>query len=142
MHWLLDSVKEGSRGWYCHFYTCKYQKSFTHFNIWYTNTWGLPGGSMVKNSPANGGDGGDMACEDPWIRKIPWRRAWHPLQYSCLENPMDRGSWWATVLESDMTEQLSTRTRTHTNICFSLYIALMQVKQHSAKMTPAIKSLQ
>ena len=26
-----------------------------------------------------------------------WRRPWHPLQYSCLENPMDRGAWWAAV---------------------------------------------
>ena len=34
---------------------------------------------------------------DPWVRKIPWRRAWQPLQYSCLENPMDRGVWWAAV---------------------------------------------
>ena len=34
---------------------------------------------------------------DPWVRKIPWRRACNPLQYSCLENPMDRGAWWATV---------------------------------------------
>ena len=30
---------------------------------------------------------------DPWIGKIPWRRKWQPLQYSCLENPMDRGAW-------------------------------------------------
>ena len=29
--------------------------------------------------------------------KIPWRRAWHPLQYPCLENPMDRGAWRAVV---------------------------------------------
>ena len=29
---------------------------------------------------------------DPWVRKIPWRRAWQPLQYSCLKNPMDRGA--------------------------------------------------
>ena len=28
---------------------------------------------------------------------MPWRREWHPLQYSCLENHMDRGAWWATV---------------------------------------------
>ena len=34
---------------------------------------------------------------DPWIGKIPWRRAWQPLQYSCLENPMDRGAWRARV---------------------------------------------
>ena len=34
---------------------------------------------------------------DPWVGKIPWRRKWHPFQYSCLENPMDRGAWWATV---------------------------------------------
>ena len=32
-----------------------------------------------------------------WVGKIPWRRACNPLQYYCLENPMDRGAWWATV---------------------------------------------
>ena len=32
---------------------------------------------------------------DPWIGKIPWK--WKPLQYSCLGNPMDRGSWQATL---------------------------------------------
>ena len=43
---------------------------------------------------------------NPWVRKIPWRRKWNPLQYSSLENPMDRGTWWATVHgveESDRT---------------------------------------
>ena len=34
---------------------------------------------------------------NPWVRTISWRRAWQPLQYSCLENPMDRGAWWAIV---------------------------------------------
>ena len=41
----------------------------------------------------------------------------NPLQYSYLENPMDRGAWWATVhrvTESDMTELLSVHTHTHT----------------------------
>ena len=28
---------------------------------------------------------------------MQWRRQWHPLQYSCLENPMDGGAWWAAV---------------------------------------------
>ena len=38
-------------------------------------------------------------CEfNPWVGKIPWRRKWqNPLQYSCLENPMDWGACWATV---------------------------------------------
>ena len=35
---------------------------------------------------------------DPWVRKIPPQEGTgNPLQYSCLENPMDRGAWWATV---------------------------------------------
>ena len=34
---------------------------------------------------------------EPWIKKVPWRRAQQPLQYSCLEKPMDRGAWWATI---------------------------------------------
>ena len=34
---------------------------------------------------------------DPWVRKIPWRRAWQPTPVFLLENSMDRGAWWATV---------------------------------------------
>ena len=46
---------------------------------------------------------------DPWVRKTPGRGHGNPLQYSCLENPMDRGAWQATVhrvsvSELDMTE--------------------------------------
>jgi len=38
---------------------------------------------------------------DPWVRKIPPRIGnGTPLQYSCLENSMDRGAWWATVHEA------------------------------------------
>ena len=33
----------------------------------------------------------------PWVGKILWRGHGNPLQYSCLENPMDRGAWGATV---------------------------------------------
>ena len=36
---------------------------------------------------------------DPWVRKIPWRRKMQPAQYSCLENSMNSGVWWATVQE-------------------------------------------
>ena len=34
---------------------------------------------------------------DPWVGKMPWRRAWQPTPYPCLENSMDRGAWRATV---------------------------------------------
>ena len=34
---------------------------------------------------------------DPWVAKIFWRGDGNPLQCSCLENPMDRGAWWAIV---------------------------------------------
>ena len=50
---------------------------------------------MVKNTPANAGDIRDCRFY-PWVGKIPWRRAGRPLQYSCLENHMDRGAWQAT----------------------------------------------
>ena len=34
---------------------------------------------------------------NPWVVKIPWRRAWPPIPVFCLESLMDRGAWWATV---------------------------------------------
>ena len=53
---------------------------------------------------------------DRWIGKISGKGKGYPLQYSCLENSMDRGAWWATihgVAELDMTEQLSLSLCTH-----------------------------
>ena len=42
----------------------------------------------------------------PWIRKIPRGGNGNPLQYSCLGNPMDRGAWQATVIESQSQTRL------------------------------------
>ena len=59
---------------------------------------------VVKNLPANPGDTGDMSL-NPDSGRSPGGRNGNPLQYSCLENPTDRGAWWATVhgvTESDM----------------------------------------
>ena len=57
---------------------------------------------MVKNLPAV-----QETRFDPWVGKIPGEGNGNSLQYSCLENSMDRGAWHATVhgvAESDMTE--------------------------------------
>ena len=57
---------------------------------------GFPGGSVVKNQPGNAGDAGDMSSILGWGRS-PGGGNGSLLQYSCLENPMDRGVWRATV---------------------------------------------
>ena len=50
----------------------------------------------VKNLPANAGDIRDVGLI-LWWERSPGEGNGTPLQYSCLENPMDRGAWWATV---------------------------------------------
>ena len=51
---------------------------------------------MVKNLPANAGDAGDTVSM-PGSGRSSGGENGNLLQYSCLENPMDRGAWWATV---------------------------------------------
>ena len=57
---------------------------------------GFPGGSVVKNLPANAADAGDVGSM-PGLVRSPREENGNPVQYSCLENSMDRGTWWATV---------------------------------------------
>ena len=54
---------------------------------------GFPGGSEGKASAYNAGDPGSI----PGSGRSPGEGNGNPLQYSCLENPMDREAWWATV---------------------------------------------
>ena len=65
---------------------------------------------MVKNPPANAGDMGLI----PESGRSPGERNGSPLQYSCLENPMDRGAWQAAVhavpREADMAERLNSNS--------------------------------
>ena len=51
---------------------------------------------MVKNTPTSAGDIRDAGSIPGWGRS-PGGGHGNPLQYSYLENPMDRGAWWATV---------------------------------------------
>jgi len=65
---------------------------------------------VAKNLPASPGDTGDTGSI-PGSGRSPGVRNGNPLQYSCLENPIDRRNWWATVHgvqnESDIIESIS-----------------------------------
>ena len=98
MPWLLDSFYNFS-GW-----SPLFRYRYTHV--------GFAGGTVVKNPSANIGD----RILIPRSGRSTGRGNGNPLQYSCLENPMDRGAWRANSLwgrqESDMTERLLTHTYT------------------------------
>ena len=84
------------------------------------------GGSEVKVSACNVGDLGSI----PGLGRSPGEGNGNPLQYSCLENPMDREAWWATVQGvaksrtrlSDLTFTFSTTTSDHLRHLISLKI--------------------
>jgi len=76
------------------------------FSFAYSSFLGFPGGSDGKESACNAGDLGSILGSE----RSPGEGNGCPLQYSCLENSMDRGAWWAIVhgfVESDMTEQIT-----------------------------------
>ena len=86
----------------------------------------FPGGSVVKNLAANTGATGES-------ERSPGEGHGNPLQYSCLENPMDRGGWQAYspwgCKELDTTEQLS--------IKYHVYKTLFRVAvQRHGKIIP------
>ena len=58
--------------------------------------WGFPGGLVLKNLPANAGGAGGI----PGSGRSPGGGYGNPLQYSCLENPMDRGAGGLQSMES------------------------------------------
>ena len=65
-----------------------------HFNFSMLNmAQGFLGGSNGKESACNAGDPGSI----PGSGRSPGEENGNPPQYSCLGNPMDRGTWWATV---------------------------------------------
>ena len=64
----------------------------TELNWTEWENWASLMAQMVQNLPAMQKTG-----FHPCVRKIPWRRNSYPLQYSCLENSMNGGSWWAVV---------------------------------------------
>ena len=87
---------------------------------------GFPGGTRVKDLPANAGDTRDTGSI-PGSGKSPGVGNGNPLQYSCLENTMDRGAWLATV-HGDA--KCQTRERLHfTLLHFGVIVESVQGNQ-------------
>ena len=81
---------------------------------------GFPGGSDGKESVCNAGDPGSV----PGSRRSPEEGKGNPFQYSCLENPKDKGTSWSIyVQELDMTEQLTH----YINISLFVYFPLLDI---------------
>ena len=88
----------------------------------YELLWWLSG----KESMCNAGDTGDMGSI-PGLERSPGEGHGNPLQYSCLENPMDRGDWWGTVLrvaKSRITTEATEHARTRI-MAYCLYFILI-----------------
>ena len=83
---------------------------------------------------------------NPWIGKSPWRRAGQPTPVSCLENPMDRGTWWTTV---HRVAQIWTRLKqfsmhakqgeicySHVGFVFGRHVRVIPLERYEAKQIP------
>ena len=79
---------------------------------------GFPGGSDGKDSACKARDLGSI----PGSGQSPGEGNGNPIQYSCLENPVDRGAWWATV--HSVAELNTTEWLTHTSACLRLLMFL------------------
>ena len=120
-HWLngheseqTQEIVKDRKAW--HVVVHGLTKSRTQFSAWTpTATWGFPGGLVVKNLPVNAGDVGSMTGSG----RSPGGGKSNPFQYSCLENPMGRGAWWAMVWG---VENSWTRLSVHTHTC--IYVLL------------------
>ena len=82
----MVSKSEGTSALLGHLYFLKWRKITSQVVL------------IVKNPPANVGDVRDVGSI-PGLERSPAGGHGNPLQYSCLQSPMDRGAWWATVYE-------------------------------------------
>ena len=80
---------------------------------------------MVKNLPANAGDVRGVGSLSGSGRS-PGGEHGNPLQYSYLENPMNRGAWWATVHRVAKSQIRLKRLSTHTHSFFGLLVSAVQ----------------
>ena len=90
------------------------------------------GSIRVHTGFPGGANGKEPTCQcrrrkrfgfDPWVGKIPGGGHSYPLQYSCLENPMDREAWWPTVHRVAQSQTWLKRLSTHTPFPYLIFTA-------------------
>ena len=95
--------------WQNHFMVCRYEHDKLCISWFYQ---GSPGGSDGKEFTCNAGD----LCLIPGLGRSPGGGNGNPLQYFCLNNPVDRGAWWAAVHGVTKSQtQLGNSAYTHTH---------------------------
>ena len=94
---------------------------------------GFPGGSVVKNLPANARD----ASLNPGLGRSPGEGNGIPLQYFCLGNPIGRGSWWTTVMGS---QRVGHSNQTTTTIGEKSSISVQFWNQDAWNLAPPLTS--
>ena len=76
---------------------------------------------MVKNPPASAGDVKD-AGSIPGLGRSPGGGSGNPLQYSSLENPMDRGAWWAIIHRVAKSQTQLKRLSPHAKLLYNVVL--------------------
>ena len=92
----LENPRDGEAWWAAVYWVAQSRTRLKWLSSSNCIAWGFLRGLLVKYPPANAGDAGDVV----WISgsgRSPRGGNGNPLQYSYLENPMDRGTWQATV---------------------------------------------
>ena len=95
---------------------------------------GFPGGSSGKESACNAGDLGLI----PGSGRCPGEGNGYSRQYSCLENPMDRGAWWATVYGVTKSQ---TRLKDEQFHYFSLFMSVLKHLNQQYPHSPHLSSI-
>ena len=88
-------------------------KNVVYYRVSVYHILSFPGALVVKNTPANAGHIRDLGLI-PGSRRSPEGGHGNPLKYSCLENPMDRGAWRATVYRVEKSQTLLKQLSIHT----------------------------
>ena len=119
--WLENSMDRGGQWATAH----RIAKSLTQLSDLSTHAvqTGFAGGSEGKEPACSAGDTGDMGLISGWGRS-PRGGSSNPLQCPCLENPMDRGAWWATAHGSHSQTRLSTHAHVSSQWAGGTYVHL------------------